>query len=35
MSEEKKPTRESKPESKPSIRKTSKGGGYTIPVQMF
>jgi hypothetical protein len=35
MSEEKKITRESKQESQQSARKTGKGGGYTIPVQMF
>ncbi len=35
MSEEKKAAPESKPESQPSVRKAVKGGGYTIPVQMF
>jgi len=35
MAEQKKTENESKPEPQPSSRKVGKGGGYTIPVQMF
>jgi hypothetical protein len=35
MAEQKKTEQESKPEPQQSGRKISKGGGYTIPVQMF
>jgi hypothetical protein len=35
MAEEKKTENESKPGSQPNSRKVGKGGGYTIPVQMF
>lgn len=35
MSEEKKSTQEPKGESQQPSRKSGKGGGYTIPVQMF
>jgi hypothetical protein len=35
MAEQKKTEHESKPEPQQSSRKIGKGGGYTIPVQMF
>jgi hypothetical protein len=35
MAEEKKTEQESKPASQQTSRKISKGGGHTIPVQMF
>jgi hypothetical protein len=35
MAEQEKTEHESKPEPQQSSRKTGKGGGYTIPVQMF
>jgi hypothetical protein len=35
MAEEKKPEHESKQEPQQSNRKIGKGGGHTIPVQMF
>jgi hypothetical protein len=35
MAEGKKTEQESKPVPQPATRKISKGGGHTIPVQMF
>jgi hypothetical protein len=35
MAEEKKTQHESKQEPQQNTRKTGKGGGHTIPVQMF